>query len=109
MRMATEVGKGRASMARTSLLFAAEMRTKPHTARRPERRCSYVVLADRVTTSPNALRELAGYLSNLGLHEVDIVVLDPSAAPQFDATSRVLRWVGRHVSVKPEHRTPNGA
>ncbi len=78
-------------------------------ARRKERPCSYVVLADRVTSSPDELRNLANYLSALGLHEIDVVVLDPSAAPEFEATSRVLRWVGRHLAVKPEHRTPSGA
>jgi len=78
-------------------------------ARDRERRCSYVVLADRVTGSPVELRQLASYLSGLGLHEVDVVVLDPSPTPELAATSRVLRWVGRHVAVTPEHRTQTGA
>ena len=81
------------------------MRNRPD----KQRRCSYVVLADRVTTSPAELRDLAGYLSMLGVHEVDVVVLDGSRAPEFEATSRVLRWVARHVAVKPEHRTQSGA
>ena len=71
-------------------------------------RCSYVVLVDRVVSSPEALRELAEYLSAIGLHEVDVVVLDGSPAAQFDETARVLRWVARHVAVKPEHRTATG-
>ena len=37
------------------------MRTRPDTARRKERRCSYVVLADRITSSPDELRNLAMY------------------------------------------------
>ena len=77
-------------------------------ARRKECRCSYVVLADRVTSSPAELGQLANYLSALGLHEVDVVVLDASPAHEFEAATRVLRWVARHVAVKPEHRTPAG-
>ena len=85
------------------------MRTRSDSARAKERRCSYVVLADRVTSSPSGLKQLANYLSGLGLNEVDVVVLDPSPAAEFEATARVLRWVARHVAVTPEHRTRTGA
>ena len=74
-----------------------------------ERRCSYVVVAESATASPDELRQLANYLSTLGLAGADVVVLDPSPRPQFDQNARVLRWVGRHVAVRPEYRTQSGS
>lgn len=74
-----------------------------------ERRCSYVVVAERATSSAAELRELANYLSTLGLASVDVVVLDPSPRPQFDENARVMRWVGRHLPVRHEYRAPGGA
>lgn len=43
------------------------------------------------------MRELATYLSSLGVAGCDVVILDPSPRLQFDLNSRVLRWVGRHL------------
>jgi hypothetical protein len=80
------------------------MRTRPV----KERRCSYVVVAETATTSADELRKLANYLSTLGLAEVDVVVLDPSPRLQFDLNARILRWVGRHIAVRPEHCSPSG-
>lgn len=74
-----------------------------------ERRCSYVVTLNGATTSVDELRNLANYLSTLGLADVDVVVLDPSPRLQYEHNARVLRWVGRHLPVRPEHRTPAGA
>lgn len=74
-----------------------------------ERRCSYVVVAGSATASAEELRQLANYLSTLGLAGAEVVVLDPSPRPQFEANGRVLRWVGRHLPVRPEYRTPGGA
>lgn len=89
-------------MARSSLLFAAAMRSKQP----QERRCSYVVLVEPASAEPDALRELARYLSTVGLADCDVVILDPSPRLQFELNSRTLRWVGRHVAVRPE---PSGA
>lgn len=90
-------------MARWVLLFAP-MRTKP----KRERRCSYVVVAQNAATSAGELKQLANYLSTLGLAGAEVVVLDPSPRLQFEHNTRVLRWVGRHVAVRPEWRTPLG-
>ncbi len=68
-----------------------------------------MVVAETATASADELRKLANYLSTLGLAEVDVVVLDPSPRLQFDLNARILRWVGRHVAVRPEHRSPSGA
>lgn len=90
-------------MARCSLLFGAMRTRQPR-----ERRCSYVVVAEHATGSAGDLRQLANYLSTLGLHDVDVVVVDPSPQPRFDQNARVLRWVGRHAAVKPEYITQSG-
>jgi hypothetical protein len=73
-----------------------------------ERRCSYVVVAESATASAEELRQLANYLSTLGLAGAEVVVLDPSPRPQFELNARVVRWVGHHVPVRPEYRTPAG-
>lgn len=61
-------------------------------------KCSYIVVLDRATASTEQVRELACYLSTVGL-DCDVVVLDPSPRLMFEANARTLRWVGRHVHV----------
>ena len=87
-------------MARHSLLFADTMRDRTS----QDRQCSYVV-----TIGNGELRELASYLSTVGVAGCEVVILDPSPRLQFELNARVLRWVGRHVAVRPEHRSPTGA
>jgi hypothetical protein len=74
-----------------------------------ERCCSYVVILDNAAASGSDLRDLATHLSSLGVANCDVVILDASARLQFELNSRILRWVGRHVAVRPEFRTPGGA
>lgn len=69
--------------------------------RPPDRRCSYVVLVQSAMVSTSGLRELASYFSTLGVAGCDVVILDPSPRLQFELNGRVLRWVGRHVAVRP--------
>jgi hypothetical protein len=69
------------------------------------KRCSYVVLIE----SADALRELARYLSDLGVAGCEIIILDPSPRMQFERHARTLRWVGKHLRVRPDHRAPGGA
>lgn len=73
-------------------------------ARRPDRRISYVVLVQ----NGGGIRELAHYLSSLCVTDCEVVILDPSPRLQFEHNARTLRWVGRHVSVRPEHRMNGG-
>lgn len=73
-----------------------------------DRRCSYVVVVGNGTGGGSELRDLASYLSTLGVADCDVVILDASSRLQFDLNARVLRWVGRHIQVRPEHRTQNG-
>ena len=92
-------------MARRSLLFAPAMRN-----RNPrDRRCSYVIAVEPAAAPSSALRELANYLSTLGVAGCDVIILDPSPRLQFDLNSRILRWVGRHVAVRREHCAANGS
>ncbi|HEX8617288.1 MAG TPA: hypothetical protein VF911_06870 [Thermoanaerobaculia bacterium] len=77
--------------------------------RKPEdRHCSYVVVVGSAASSVSELRDLAAYLSTVSVAGCDVVVLDPSPRPQFDLNARILRWVGRHVAVGPEHRSHSG-
>ncbi|MFL6248382.1 MAG: hypothetical protein ACJ74H_20325 [Thermoanaerobaculia bacterium] len=71
-------------------------------------RCSYVVVVESAAASMSDLRELANYLSTLSVTGCDVVVLDPSPRMLFELNGRILRWVARHVPVRPEHCTPAG-
>lgn len=73
-----------------------------------DRRCSYVVAIEHTPTS-DELRELAAYLSSVGVAGCEVVVLDASPREAFTEHARVLRWVGRHVAIEPDHRTRSGA
>ncbi|HEX2831781.1 MAG TPA: hypothetical protein VHW00_02135 [Thermoanaerobaculia bacterium] len=73
-----------------------------------DRRCSYVVVVGNATRVNSDLRDLASYLSTLGVANCDVVILDASPRLQFDLNARILRWVGRHVAVRPEYRMPSG-
>ncbi len=74
-----------------------------------DRRCTYVIAVANAADSNGDLRELANYLSALGVSGCEVVILDASPRLQFDENSRILRWVGRHVAVRPEHRSRSGA
>src|SRR5919109_1959125 len=95
MRTALTVSTRRVPMARCSLYSPIEMPTK-----RPLTwRCSYVVLVQGAGDSLHGLRELAAYLSTLGVAGCEVVILDSSPRLQFELNGRVLRWVGRHIAV----------
>jgi hypothetical protein len=66
------------------------------------------VLVRKAAASTPELRDLAAYLSTLGVADCDVVILDPSPRLQFELNGRILRWVGRHVAVPPEHRAGSG-
>lgn len=68
-----------------------------------------MVALECATASADELRNLANYLSTLSLAEVDVVILDPSPRSEYEHNTRVLRWVGRHLPLRQEHRTPGGA
>jgi hypothetical protein len=91
-------------MARASLFPQITMRN----ARSSDRRCSYVVHVQGATASTGELRDLAAYFSSLGVAGCDVVILDSSPRLQFELNARILRWVGRHVAVRPEYRMPGG-
>lgn len=73
-----------------------------------DRRCSYVVALEHVP-STDALRDLASYLSALGVAGCEVVILDASPREAFESHARVLRWVGRHLPVDASFRTRSGA
>lgn len=92
-------------MARPSLLFALAMRNTAS----PDRSCSYVVVVESAAASSSELRDLANYLSTVGVAGCDVIVLDASPRLQHELNSRILRWVARHIAVRPEHRSPGGS
>jgi hypothetical protein len=73
-----------------------------------ERRCTYLIALQRHQESSGDLRELALYLSNLDVAGCEVVVLDGSPAPVFEINRSVLRWVGRHMAIRPRHRNFSG-
>lgn len=79
------------------------------TSKTNDRRCSYVVVIERTGGTQRDLRELANYLTTVGLAGCEVLILDPSPRLEFDLNARVLRWVGRHLPVRPQQRTPGGA
>ena len=74
-----------------------------------EHRASYVVVLDTPVATDDELRDLAAYLSTIGLHDCDVVVLDHTPRADFDRHRRTLRWVARHHSVRVDHLLPGGA
>lgn len=64
-----------------------------------DKRCTYVVLVEHASRSTKDLRELSRYLSSLGVAGCDVVILDAAPRLQFELSARILRWVGRHISV----------
>jgi hypothetical protein len=67
-----------------------------------DKRCSYVVLIEHGSRSTKDLRDLSRYLSTLGVAGCDVVILDAAPRLQFELSARVLRWVGRHLSVRSD-------
>jgi hypothetical protein len=75
-----------------------------------DRRCTYVVpLEDQAVASMDDLRLLSEYLSTLAVADCDVLILDAALAEQFERNRRVLRWVGRHVTLDRRDRTVSGA
>jgi hypothetical protein len=66
------------------------------------KRCTYVVRVGAERRSEDDLRELARYLSTLGTAGCEVVILDSSPRPELERRSSVLRWVGRHLSVRDD-------
>lgn len=71
------------------------------------RRCSYVVVLDDPSFDTNAVRDFANYLSGVGVTGCEVIVIDDT--PSCDCNRRILRWVARHVTVLPRHRSLSGA
>jgi hypothetical protein len=54
------------------------------------------------------LSQLATYLSELSVSEIEVVIVDGTVEPDLDRHQNVLRWVGRHVAARPQHRSFTG-
>ena len=67
-----------------------------------DRRCTYVVALAHDSlphgSSPEQRRELAAYLSSLGVAGCEVIILDDAPAEELTANARLFRWVGRHQS-----------
>lgn len=69
-------------------------------------RCSYVVVFDDPGMSAGEVRNLANYLSSVGVAGCDVTVVDDT--PAFDRNRPIIRWVARHIQPLPRHRGLNG-
>jgi len=74
----------------------------------PDRRCAYVIAIERSAGAAGDLEPLAGYLSNLGVIGCEVIVVDGSPREIFEENRRVLRWVGRHIAPRQQHRHAPG-
>ncbi len=72
-----------------------------------DRRCSYVVVLDG--DCGGDLRELAAYLSTLGVAKCEVIVVDGSSEHTFHRNRRVLCWVSRHVAARTRFRDAAGS
>jgi hypothetical protein len=66
------------------------------------------VLVEHAAADADALRELARYLTTVAVTDCDVVILDASPRLQYEGNARILRWVGRHMPVRPEMIGPHG-
>src|SRR5436190_2485742 len=73
-----------------------------------ERRCSYLVVLENDFRSTDELRELAAYLSEVAVSDFEVIILDTSSPAAVEENRRVLHWVGRHTTARPEHVTGGG-
>jgi len=71
-------------------------------------RCSYVVVFEG-TDGAGTLRDFADSLTSMSAAGCETIVLDCSEGETFEAHRRVLRWVARHVAIRPEHLSPSGS
>jgi len=70
-----------------------------------ERRCTYLVIIDGDRETSGDLHDLASYLSALSVAGCEVVIVDASPSPAFENHRRVLRWVSRHLAVRPRYRS----
>jgi hypothetical protein len=73
-----------------------------------ERKCTYLVALESESSSIDDLRDLAAYLSKLAVSDFDVLLVDGSLPTALECNRQVLRWVGRHVMARPQHRHPHG-
>jgi hypothetical protein len=70
-----------------------------------ERRCTYLVVLEGDRGAAGDLHDLATYLSALSVAGCEVVLVDASPSPIFENNRRVLRWVSRHLAVRPRYRS----
>src|SRR5207253_4169110 len=54
-----------------------------------------------------SLAEFAAYLSTIAVAGFEVIVAE--LPDTFDENDRVLRWMGHHVRIRPQHRSFSGA
>lgn len=74
-----------------------------------EWRCSYVVVLQNESSSTDDLKDLAAYLSNLSVNNVDIAIVDGSPLAEAEENRRILRWVGRYFLADARHANSVGS
>jgi hypothetical protein len=72
-------------------------------------RCTYLVVIEPDREPAGGLNELAAYLSSLSVAGCEVIIVDGSPAGVFERNQNILRWVARHLSVRPRHRSVSGS
>lgn len=91
-------------MAYRSLLLHCMRHRNPQ-----DRRCTYLVVLEHDSEPVDDLFDLSQYLSQLAVSDCEVIVVDGSPSPVFEANRRTLRWVSRHVAARPRHRNFSGS
>jgi hypothetical protein len=74
-----------------------------------DRLASYVVILDprrQDRLRPTSLTDFAAYLSTVAVAGLEVIVAE--LPETFDDNDQVLRWVGHHVRIRPQHRSLSG-
>lgn len=73
-----------------------------------DRRCTYLVTLEQHIATLQEVQELAQYLSLVSVADFDVVIIDDSPSRLIERNRNVLRWVGRYVQARPQHRGVSG-
>lgn len=73
-----------------------------------DRRGTYLIALEQRIATFDQVQELAEYLSFIAVADFDVVVIDASPRHIVERNRRILRWVARHVTARPQHRAPWG-
>jgi hypothetical protein len=75
---------------------------------RPNANCSFIMPIRRVKVDPVEVKRLADYFTLLRLAGCEVLIVDGSPTPVFEAHKRAWRGFSRHVAPDPKYTYLNG-